>query len=118
MFKGIIKAIINQPFKSFSFFFIALVLSLNLCTAYIIDKAADNTRKEVLGSDVEYRRIETVGPQVGNELKIDGAVASLIAILAISAYIWIRFAWQFALGALLGLFHDIIITFEYCSFKR
>ena len=50
MFKGIIKAIINQPFKSFSFFFIALVLSLNLCTAYIIDKAADNTRKEVLGS--------------------------------------------------------------------
>lgn len=66
--------------------------------------------KEVLGSDVEYRRIETVGPQVGNELKIDGAVASLIAILAISAYIWIRFEWQFALGALLGLFHDIIIT--------
>ena len=66
--------------------------------------------KEVLGSDVEYRRIETVGPQVGNELKIAGAVASLIAILAISAYIWVRFEWQFALGALLGLFHDVIIT--------
>lgn len=66
--------------------------------------------KEVLGSDVEYRRIETVGPQVGDELKVAGTIASLIAILAISAYIWIRFEWQFALGALLGLFHDVIIT--------
>ncbi len=66
--------------------------------------------KEVLGNDMEYRRIETVGPQVGDELKIAGTIASLIAILAISAYIWIRFEWQFALGALLGLFHDIIIT--------
>lgn len=66
--------------------------------------------KEVLGSDVEYRRIETVGPQVGDELKTAGTIASLIAILAISAYIWIRFEWQFALGALLGLFHDVIIT--------
>ena len=66
--------------------------------------------KEVLGSDIEYRKIETVGPQVGVELKIAGSIASLIAILAISAYIWIRFEWQFAFGALLGLFHDVIIT--------
>ena len=66
--------------------------------------------KEVLGSGLEYRRIETVGPQVGDELKIAGSIASLIAILAISAYIWIRFEWQFAFGALLGLFHDVIIT--------
>ena len=66
--------------------------------------------KTVLGDTVEYQRIETVGPQVGSELKIAGAVASLIAILAICAYIWIRFEWQFALGALLGLFHDVIIT--------
>lgn len=66
--------------------------------------------KEVLGSDIEYRKIETVGPQVGDELKVAGTIASLIAILAISAYIWIRFEWQFAFGALLGLFHDVIIT--------
>lgn len=66
--------------------------------------------KQTLGSGIEYRRIETVGPQVGDELKIAGAIASLIAIFAISAYIWVRFEWQFAIGALLGLFHDILIT--------
>lgn len=66
--------------------------------------------KEILGSDYEYRRIESVGPQVGGELKRAGVLASLIAILGICAYIWFRFEWQFALGALLGLFHDIIIT--------
>lgn len=66
--------------------------------------------KEILGSSYEYRRIESVGPQVGDELKRAGIIASVIAILAISAYIWFRFEWQFAIGALLGLFHDIIIT--------
>ena len=66
--------------------------------------------KKILGDDIEYRRSELVGPQVGDELKIAGAVASLIAVLAISIYIWIRFEWQFALGALIGLFHDIIVT--------
>ena len=66
--------------------------------------------KEILGDDIEYRRVELVGPQVGDELKIAGAVASLIAIIAISIYIWVRFEWQFALGALIGLFHDIIVT--------
>lgn len=66
--------------------------------------------KQTLGSGIEYRRIETVGPQVGDELKVAGAIASLIAIFAISAYIWVRFEWQFAIGALLGLFHDILIT--------
>lgn len=66
--------------------------------------------KEILGSGYEYRRVESVGPQVGSELKRAGVVASLIAVLAICAYIWFRFEWQFALGALLGLFHDILIT--------
>lgn len=72
--------------------------------------AAINKIKQILGNEIDYRKIELVGPQVGDELKIAGAVASLIAILAISVYIWIRFEWQFAFGALLGLFHDIIIT--------
>ena len=72
--------------------------------------AAVEKIKKILGDDIEYRRSELVGPQVGDELKIAGAVASLIAVLAISIYIWIRFEWQFALGALIGLFHDIIVT--------
>ena len=72
--------------------------------------AAINKIKQILGNAIDYRKIELVGPQVGDELKIAGAVASVIAMLAISIYIWIRFEWQFAFGALLGLFHDIIIT--------
>ena len=66
--------------------------------------------KEILGDGYEYRKVESVGPQVGDELKRDGIVASLIAIAAICLYIWFRFEWQFALGALLGLFHDVFIT--------
>ena len=72
--------------------------------------AAVNEIKSTLGSDYEYRRVELVGPQVGDELKKDGIIASIIAILAITAYIWVRFEWQFALGACLGLVHDIVIT--------
>jgi preprotein translocase subunit SecF len=74
--------------------------------------------KEILGDSYEYRRVESVGPQVGGELKRAGVVASVVAILAICAYIWFRFEWQFALGALLGLFHDVIITVGLLSFFR
>lgn len=73
--------------------------------------AAVNKIKQVLGSEnYEFRRVELVGPQVGNELKKAGVIASVIAILAISLYIWFRFEWQFALGALIGLVHDILTT--------
>lgn len=77
-----------------------------------------NEIKETLGSAYEYRRIDLVGPQVGGELKKDGVIASLIAILAITAYIWFRFEWQFALGAIIGLVHDIIITVGLLSLFR
>ena len=63
-----------------------------------------------MGNDYEYRRIDLVGPQVGGELKKDGVIASVIAVLAITAYVWFRFEWQFALGAIIGLTHDIVIT--------
>ncbi len=66
--------------------------------------------RNILGSEYEYRRVETVGPQVGDELKMAGIIASVLAIAAIAIYIWVRFEWQFALGALLGLFHDTVIT--------
>ena len=72
--------------------------------------AAVNKIKQVLGSDYEFRRIELVGPQVGGELKKAGVVASIIAIFAITAYVWFRFEWQFALGAMVGLIHDLVVT--------
>ena len=71
---------------------------------------AINAIKEVLGSGYEYRRVEAVGPQVGDELKKAGTIASIIAVLAISLYIWFRFEWQFALGAMIGLIHDLVTT--------
>ena len=78
--------------------------------------AVVNTIKQTLGSEYEYRRVELVGPQVGDELKMDGIIASVIAVLAISAYIWFRFEWQFALGAMIALVHDILITAGLLSF--
>ena len=66
--------------------------------------------KEMLDNDFTFERIESVGPQVGDELKLSGVLASVFAMLAISLYIWFRFEWKFAVGALVGLFHDLIIT--------
>lgn len=75
-----------------------------------------NKIKETLGNKYEYRRIDLVGPQVGDELKKDGIIASVLAILAITAYVWFRFEWQFALGTIIGLVHDIIVTCGLLSF--
>ena len=71
---------------------------------------AVNEIKRILGNDVEIRKVELVGPQVGDELKRDGILASVIAVIGISLYIWFRFEWQFALGAMIGLVHDILVT--------
>ena len=72
--------------------------------------AAVREIKEIIGTGVEYNKIELVGPQVGDELKKAGVIASVIAVLGITLYIWVRFEWQFALGAMLGLVHDLIVT--------
>ena len=75
-----------------------------------------NQIKETLGATYEYRRIDLVGPQVGEELKKDGIIASVVAVFAITLYVWFRFEWQFALGAIIGLFHDIVVTLGLLSF--
>lgn len=72
--------------------------------------AALNKVKEALGPGMTYQRVEVVGPKVGSELIVDGALAVSLAILAISAYIWIRFEWQFAMGAMAALIHDVVTT--------
>lgn len=65
--------------------------------------------KEALGTSVaEYRRTEFVGPKVGGELQEAGALATVLAILGISLYVWFRFEWQFAVAALFALIHDVI----------
>ena len=66
--------------------------------------------KATLSSNIEYRRTEFVGPQVSQELFRDGVLAVLFAIFGILAYIWFRFEWQFGLGAIIALTHDVITT--------
>ncbi len=65
---------------------------------------------EALGGDFEQRRIEVVGPAVSSELRITGFIAVLASIVAIVAYVWFRFEWQFSAGVVLGLFHDVLVT--------
>jgi preprotein translocase subunit SecF len=60
------------------------------------------------GGKVDYRRTEFVGPQVGEELKRDGLIAVLLAMGSIMTYIWLRFKWQYGIGAALALIHDVV----------
>lgn len=71
--------------------------------------------KSVLGPDYTYDRIEVIGPRVGEELKTKSLLASVLALLAISIYIWFRFEWPFAIGCLASLAHDLIITVGFFS---
>jgi preprotein translocase subunit SecF len=65
---------------------------------------------EALGSGIEYRRTEVVGPSVGSELIRAGTIATILALLAIAAYIWFRFEWQFGVGGMISTLHDVITT--------
>ncbi|HUC66886.1 MAG TPA: protein translocase subunit SecF [Stellaceae bacterium] len=66
--------------------------------------------KQALGSGVDYRRIEVVGPEVGSELIRAGILATVLALFAIAAYVSLRFNWQFGIGAMLSTLHDTITT--------
>ncbi|MGH6880479.1 protein translocase subunit SecF [Hypericibacter sp.] len=72
--------------------------------------AAVQKVKDTLGTTVEYRRTETVGPKVGSELITTAIYATLLALVGIAAYIWFRYEWQFGLNAILATFHDVITT--------
>lgn len=69
-----------------------------------------NQVKEMLSGNFEIRRTEFVGPTVGEELKRNGFWSVVVALFGILLYIWFRFEWQFALSAILALFHDVIAT--------
>lgn len=66
--------------------------------------------RDLLGDDIEFRKIDVVGPTVSGELIQKGAMAVIFAICAMLLYIWFRFEWQFSLGAIVALVHDVIIT--------
>ena len=62
------------------------------------------------GNNFNFRRVENVGPKVSAELLKSGVVAITVALILMLIYIWIRFEWQFSLGAIMALFHDVIVT--------
>ena len=68
-----------------------------------------------LGNEVEYRRVEVVGPRVSSELLSYGVVGLICAILGILIYLWFRFEWQFALGAMIANVHDLVLTIGFMS---
>ena len=68
-----------------------------------------------IGNSFNFRRVENVGPKVSAELLKSGVIAIALSLAAMLFYIWIRFEWQFSLGAILALFHDVIITLGFFS---
>ena len=71
----------------------------------INDKLSSDT-----GSEINFRRVENVGPKVSNELLKAGLLAITLSLAAMLFYIWIRFEWQFSLGAIIAIVHDVLIT--------
>ena len=65
---------------------------------------------ESFGNNFNFRRVENVGPKVSAELLRSGVIAISVALILMLIYIWIRFEWQFSLGAILALFHDVLVT--------
>ncbi len=63
-----------------------------------------------LNSDVNFRRVENVGPKVSAELLQSGIIAISLSLAAMLFYIWVRFEWQFSIGSIIALFHDVMIT--------
>src|SRR2546429_4033449 len=74
--------------------------------------------REALGTDVDYRRVEVVGPRVSTELLAYSTIGLVLAIFSILIYLWFRFEWQFALGAMVANVHDLVLTVGYMSLTQ
>ena len=81
-------------------------------------QAAVRKVRGALGNDVDYRRVEVVGPSVSTELLAYGTIGLVLAIVAILIYLWFRFEWQFALGAMIANVHDLVLTVGFMSLTR
>jgi preprotein translocase subunit SecF len=78
-------------------------------------QAAVQKVRGALGDAVDYRRVEVVGPRVSGELLSYGVIGLMLAIFGILIYLWFRFEWQFALGAMLANVHDLVLTLGFMS---
>lgn len=94
-----------------------IVIKTPSSTAELSNDIGDTT-KEILKDtgDFEIRRVDMVGPKVGDELRVKGLTAFLLTLLAIMATVTFRYEWRFALAAIIAIVHDIIITFGFVSY--
>ena len=74
-----------------------------------------NDLSKSIGENFTFRRVENVGPKVSSELLKSSIIAIVLSLAVMLFYIWIRFEWQFSLGAILALFHDVVITLGFFS---
>jgi preprotein translocase subunit SecF len=74
--------------------------------------------RNALGSEVDYRRVEVVGPRISGELLSYGTIGLVLAIFGILIYLWFRFEWQFALGAMIANVHDLVLTIGFMSLTQ
>ena len=81
----------------------------------IIEEIKKNLDKS-FGDNFDFRRVENVGPKVSSELLKKGIIAISVSLAAMLFYIWIRFEWQFSIGSIIALFHDVVITLGIFSF--
>ena len=84
----------------------------------LAQQAAVTKVREALGEEVDYRRVEVVGPRVSTELLAYGTLGLVLAILSILIYLWFRFEWQFALGAMIANVHDLVLTIGFMSLSQ
>ena len=83
----------------------------------IVDMVKADVEKN-FGKEVEYRRVDYVGPKVGGELIKGGIIALMLSFASIMAYIWFRFEWQYGLGGILALIHDAWLTVGFFSLTQ
>ena len=99
-------------------FLIKFEMNANKNKKFIADLKSIISKK--INTGVNFRRVETVGPKVSSELLEQGVIAIALALGAMLFYIWVRFEWQFSLGAITALIHDVIVTlgiFSILSFE-
>jgi preprotein translocase subunit SecF len=81
-------------------------------------QAAVEKVRQAIGDNYDFRRVEVVGPRVSNELVQSGTLGVVLSIIAVLSYLWFRFEWQFAIGAVIATMHDLLLTVGFFSITQ
>jgi len=84
----------------------------------VAQQRAVESVRTLVGAEYDLRRVEVVGPRVSNELVQSGTLGVVLSILAVLSYLWFRFEWQFAIGAVIATMHDLLLTVGFFSITQ